>query len=150
HWATKPGNLFSKPVRIHLDPARGGDVRISLDHDNPPITPQKDTKQVKYLRVPNARLSAFWGRPMELGAIVLLPYGWATHPNAHYPVIIHHGHFPASMANDGWRESAPDVGTDTPQGQQQEAAYQLYKDWNGPNFPRMIHVLIQHPTPYFD
>ena len=36
------------------------------------------------------------------------------------------------------------------QRQTQAAAYQFYKDWNGPNFPRMIHVLIQHPTPYFD
>ena len=66
------------------------------------------------------------------------------------PLLIHHGHFPASIANDGWRETPPDPDAKDNQKETQEAAYQFYKDWNGPNFPRMIHVLIQHPTPYFD
>jgi hypothetical protein len=150
HWATKPGNLFSKPVKMHIDPAKGGTITISLDQVNPPVPKHADTKQVKYLTVPNKRLSKFWGRPMSLGAIVLLPAGWDTHPDAHYPILIHHGHFPASMEGDGWRETPPDENA-TPQQQEQQAlAWQFYKDWNGPNFPRMIHVLIQHPTPYFD
>lgn len=149
NWATKPGNFYSKPVKLHLDPVGGGDVKISLDQENPPLTPPVDTTQVKYIRVQNDRLTKFWGRPMFLGAIVLLPDGWETHPDAHYPVLIHHGHFPRSMASDGWRESPPEA---TAQGAQlqQNAAYQFYKDWNGRGFPRMIHVLIQHPTPYFD
>jgi hypothetical protein len=147
HWATKPGNLYSKPVKLRIDPANGHEIKISVDQEVPPIKAPQDTAQVKYIRVQNDRLTTFWGRPMFLGAIVLLPSGWATHPDAHYPLLIHHGHFPSSMASDGWREVAPDA---TAQSQQQEAAYQFYKDWNGPTFPRMIHVLIQHPTPYFD
>ena len=150
HWATKPGNFYSTPVKVHVDPARGGDIAISMDQEVPPIPPNVDTAQVKYLRVQNERLTKFWGRPMFLGAIVLLPQGWDTHPNAHYPVLVHHGHFPPNMASDGWRETPPDADATGTVREAQAAAYQFYKDWNGPKFPRMIHVLVQHPTPYFD
>jgi hypothetical protein len=149
-WSRKPGNWFSRPEKIHIDPKSGGQIRVSLDQEIPPIPRPKDTAQVKYLRVPNERLSKFWGRPMELGAIVLLPFGWDTHPGARYPIVIHHGHFPATMEGDGWRDAPPDPKAAAQQRDQQQAAYQFYKDWNGPNFPRMIHVLVQHPTPYFD
>ncbi len=150
HWAVKPGNFFSKPVKMHVDPAVSGAIKIVMDQEILPIAPPKDTPQVKYIRVQNDRLTKFWGRPMHLGAIVLLPYGWDTHPDAHYPLLLHHGHFPGSMANDGWRETPPDAKAEGQPRAQQEAAYQFYKDWNGPNVPRMIHVLVQHPTPYFD
>jgi hypothetical protein len=149
HWATKPGNFYSKPVKVHVDPG-GGEIAISMDQEIPPIAPPKDTAQVKYIRVQNDRLTKFWGRPMFLGAIVLLPQGWDTHPNAHYPVLVHHGHFPASAASDGWRETPPDASATGAARDNQVSAYQFYKDWNGPKFPRMIHVLVQHPTPYFD
>jgi hypothetical protein len=121
-----------------------------MDQEIPPIAPPKDTDQVKYLRVQNDRLTKFWGRPMYLGAIVLLPYGWDAHPGAHYPLLVHHGHFPSSMQSDGWRETPPDANASAQQRPAQEAAYRFYQDWNGPNFPRMIHLLVQHPTPYFD
>jgi hypothetical protein len=150
HWESKPGNLYSKPVRLVLNPATSGEIRISLDQKIAPIEPPKDTAQVKYIRVPNERLTKFWGRPMALGAIVLLPAGWDTHPEARYPVVIHHGHFPASMASDTWRETPPDADATAAQREGQEAAYRFFKDWNGPGFPRMLHVLVQHPTPYFD
>src|SRR5262245_22201383 len=149
-WASKPGNFYSKPVRMHLDAAASGLIKISLDQEIPPIPAPQDTAQVKYLRVPNDRLTQFWGRPMQLGASVRLPFGWSAHPDADYPGVIHHGHFPSNMSTDGWRETPPDAGVPAAQRPQQEASYQFYKDWNGPNFPRMIHVLVQHPTPYFD
>ena len=149
-WEAKPGNLYSKPVKLHIDPARGGDVRIVMDQEIPPVKPPVDTAQVKYIRVQNDRLTKFWGRPMQLGAIVTLPYGWDTHSDARYPMVIHHGHFPRSADGDGWRETPPDARARDAQREQQQAAYQFYKDWNGPGFPRMIHVLVQHPTPYFD
>jgi hypothetical protein len=149
-WDSKPGNFYSKPVKMRVDPARGGDIHLSMDQEIPPIAPPKDTAQVKYLRVQNERLTKFWGRPMTLGAIVTLPMGWESHPNARYPVLIHHGHFPRSVENDTWRETPPDASARGTQRDTQEAAYAFYKAWNGPNFPRMIHVLVQHPTPYFD
>ena len=109
HWESKPGNFYSKPVKMHVDAASGGEIRISMDQEIPPIAPPTDTAQVKYLRVQNDRLTKFWGRPMFLGAIVFLPQGWDSHPNAHYPVLVHHGHFPKDAASDGWRETPPDA-----------------------------------------
>jgi hypothetical protein len=150
HWDVKPGNFYSKPVKIRLDPLSGGEIRISTDQEIPPIAPPADTAQVKYLRLPNERLSRFWGRPMSLGAIVTLPMGWDTHPDARYPVVIHHGHFPRSAESDGWRANPPDAAARGAERERQEAAYRFYRDWNGPGFPRMIHVLVRHPTPYFD
>src|SRR5262245_52141563 len=150
HWDTKPGNFYSKPVRMKLEPSNGGEIKISMDQRIPPIDPPKDTAQVKYIQVPNERLTKFWGRPMSLGAIVLLPAGWDTHPDARYPVVIHHGHFPASMANDGWRETPPDATATDTEREALQAAYRFFQEWNAPGFPRMLHVLVQHPTPYFD
>ena len=94
---------------MHLDPAAAARSEISMDQEIPPIAPNKDTAQVKYIRVQNDRLTKFWGRPMYLGAIVMLPQGWDTHPDARYPVLIHHGHFPKNAASDGWRETPPDA-----------------------------------------
>jgi putative esterase len=150
HWDTKPGNFYSTPVKMRIDPAHGGEIRVVLDQEIPPIDPPKDTAQVKYLSVPNERLSKFWGRPMTLGAIVTLPHGWAEHPNARYPILVHHGHFPRNAESDGWRESPPAAGARGTQREAQDAAYTFYQAWNGAGFPRMIHVLVQHPTPYFD
>jgi hypothetical protein len=152
HWATKPGNFFSKPQRMHLDPAASAamTIAISMDQEIAPIAPPKDSKQVKYLKLPNERLTKFWGRPMSLGAIVLLPFDWDAHPDARYPIVVHHGHFPSSIRGDLWRETPPDPKAEGQQREQQDAAYRFYKAWNGPGFPRMIHVLVQHPTPYFD
>ena len=140
HWATKPGNFYSKPAKVHIDPSSGTPITVSMDQVIPPITPPQDTKQVKYVKFQSDRLTKFWGRPMYLGAIVLLPYGWDTHPKAHYPVLIHHGHFPKNMESDGWRETPPDANATGRQREVQQLAYQFYKDWNGPHFPRMIHV----------
>ena len=47
--------------------------------------PPKDTKFIKHVRIQSKLLTAFWGRPMYLGAIVLLPDGFDEHPDAHYP-----------------------------------------------------------------
>src|SRR6185369_15704914 len=41
HWQTKPGNLMSAPAKLHIDPASGGTVKISLDKKIPPIEQQE-------------------------------------------------------------------------------------------------------------
>ena len=40
---------------------------------------------------PGARLSAFWGRPVELEAQVLLPAGFDERPAARYPLVLQVG-----------------------------------------------------------
>ena len=43
---------------------------------------------------------------MYLGAHVLLPEGFDEHPDARYPLVIYHGHFPPAFG--GFREEPPD------------------------------------------
>ena len=96
-WARAPGNLYSTPQTITFDPKQGGTIAITLDQMIAPLPAPKDTKYVKHERIQSERLTKFWGRPMHLGAHVLLPEGWDTHPDARYPLFIYHGHFPADL-----------------------------------------------------
>ena len=56
---------------------------------NPP--PPPETAWCKRLLVPSPRLSAFWGRPVELEAQILLPAGFDERPAARYPVVLQVG-----------------------------------------------------------
>ncbi|MGE0812468.1 MAG: alpha/beta hydrolase-fold protein [Vicinamibacterales bacterium] len=157
-WNQAPGNLYSAPREVTIDPAAGGTIRVSLDQVIPEIAPVPDTKYVKHERIQSALLTKFWGRPMHIGASVLLPEGWDTHPNARYPLFIYHNHFAPTLT--GWRETPPDANLEPDYSErfhlkgynriQQQYAYQLYKDWTGPNFPRAIVIEIQHATPFYD
>ena len=157
-WNRKPGNLYSAPRWITFDPRRGETIRISLDQEIPPIPDPPETRYVKHVRIQSRRLTAFWGRPMFLGAHVLLPQGFDEHPNARYPLAVFHGHFPSTLG--GWRETPPDTTVacaysdrfhlDCYNRIQDQAAWQLYRDWTGPGFPRVLAIEIQHPTPYYD
>ena len=148
-WNRKPGNLFSKPQKMHLDPS-GGAVRIALTEKIPPIEPPKDTAYVKHLRIQSKLLSDFWGRPMYLGAIVVLPEGYEQHPEAHYPLLIEQGHFPADFSR--FRTEMPAVKPGESEGERTRAAfgYELYQDWSSGRMPKMLLLLIQHANPYYD
>ena len=158
-WNRAPGNLYSTPRKVPFGLAGAkGPITIALDQAMPEITPPADTKYVKHDRIRSERLSKFWGRDMYLGAHVLLPEGWDTHPDARYPLVINHGHFPANFG--GFRPDPPDpdlkcerserFGLDCYNKTVQEHAHQFYKDWTGANFPRVLIVEIQHANPYYD
>jgi hypothetical protein len=157
-WNRKPGNLYSTPRWITFDPRRSDAFQIALDQEIPAIPDPPQTKYVRHIRMQSKLLSDFWGRPMFLGAHVLLPFGFDEHPEARYPLVIDHGHFPETF--EGWRETppAPDLKPDSSvrfqlagyNRIQQQAAWQFYRDWTGPGFPRVLLVQIQHPTPYYD
>ncbi len=157
-WNRAPGNLYSTPRRIELDPARGGTYEITLDQVIPPIADPPETKYIKHERIQSERLSTFWGRPMFIGAHVLVPEGFDEHPDARYPLVINHGHFPYTF--DGFREEPPDPDLPCEYSErfhldcynrvEQEYAHQFYKDWTGPDFPRFIVIEIQHANPYYD
>ena len=157
-WARAPGNLYSTPRQIAIDPKAGGAIRIALDQVIPPIAPPKDSKYVRHERIQSERLTKFWGRPMHLGANVLLPAGWDTHPEARYPLFIYHGHFPYTFTN--WRDTPPDPDLKPDfsarfnwtgyNRTQQEYGWQFFREWTGPNFPRAIVIEIQHANPFYD
>ncbi|RPI21892.1 MAG: hypothetical protein EHM61_23630 [Acidobacteria bacterium] len=156
-WNRAPGNLFSTPRKLRVD-AAGGSISIVLDQKIPPIDPPRETRYVKPVRIQSELLTRFWGRPMHLGAHVLLPEGFEQHPEARYPLAIFHGHFPHELS--GWREVPPDPDLIPERSERfglegynkivQEQAYQLYKDWTAPGFPRVLAVEIQHANPFYD
>jgi hypothetical protein len=157
-WNRAPGNLYSTPRKVTVDPAATAAVEIMLDKTIPPIPDPPTTKYVRHERIQSERLTKFWGRPMFLGAHVLVPEGFDAHPEARYPLVINHGHFPQTI--DGFREEPPDPNLKPDYSDrfhwagynrtQQEWAYQLYKDWTAPGYPRMLVVEIQHANPYYD
>jgi hypothetical protein len=170
-WASAPGNLYSTPKKIRIDPSSGGAIRVSLDNKIPPLPDLPETKYIKRVRIQSDRLTKFWGRPMYLGAVVVLPEGWDTHPAARYPVAIFHGHFQREVFP--WRETPPDpklppadlkgLAEFCPNGHEgefcakygyervlQEYGYELYNRWRAADFPRVIMVNIQHANPYYD
>ena len=157
-WNKAPGNLYSTPREVAIDPLKAETIALVLDQVIPPIPDPPTTKYVKHERILSERLSKFWGRPMYLGAHVLLPEGFDTHPDARYPLVINHGHFPDTIG--GWREEPPDPNLAPKYSErfrlegynriEQEQAYQLYKDWTAPDYPRYLLIEIQHANPYYD
>ncbi|MGH8221575.1 MAG: hypothetical protein ACREQZ_01250 [Woeseiaceae bacterium] len=159
-WSRKPGNLYSKPQPVRIERRRGGRVSIVLDQKIPPVEPfeKKENEYVRYLHIRSERLSKFWGRDMYLGAWVRLPRGFEQHPEARYPLVIAHGHFPAEPF--GFRDTPPDPDLKPEYSKrfrlegynriQQEYAWQSHQDWITTGFPRVLLVEIQHPTPYYD
>jgi hypothetical protein len=156
-WNRAPGNLYSTPQTITI-PAAGGTFAIHLDQAIPSIPDPPATKYIRHETIQSDLLTRFWGRPMNLGAHVLLPWGFDEHPNAHYPLVIFHSHFPHTFG--GFREEPPDPATKPELSKrfnwpgynhtEQEYAYELYKQWTSPGFPRFIIIEIAHANPYYD
>ena len=158
-----PGNLHGTVKKMHLDPAAGFDLHLSMmqvisldDFQHDPIlkslAPPQESQWIKVVKFQSRLLTQFWSRPMYLGATVLLPKDYDEHPDAHYPVVFNQGHFYQPIPWD----FNTDAKTETP-----EAAaagkragygtgYEFYEAWNSDHFPRFIMVTLQHPCPYFD
>jgi hypothetical protein len=157
-WNQAPGNIYSKPVKIKVEAGGRATVRIELTETIPPIKEPEDTKYIKHIKIQSKLLTEFWGRPMYIGAHVLLPEGWDTHQDVKYPLAIFHGHFPSDFG--GFRTSPPDTGLKPDYSERfhisgynkivQQEAYDFYKLWSGPNFPRVIAIEIQHANPFYD
>ena len=151
-WNRSPGNLYSEPQKVRLDPSSSVPVRISLAQRILPIEPAADTKYVKHLKFKSEILSKWWGHDMYLGAVVVLPEGFEEHPNAHYPVVYNQGHFPRTFslgepgAPSGRGGQVPSTGS----GRVSASGSPFYQDWVSGKLGRFIIVLMQHPTPFYD
>lgn len=158
HWNIAPGNIYSIPVKIHFDPAASNEITLSITETIPPIKEPEDSKYIKHIKIQSKLLTAFWGRPMYLGAHILLPEGFDAHPSVKYPLAIFHGHFPADF--DGFRTVPPDVNIPADTNLRfrisgynkivQQEAYDFYRQWTGPGFPRVLAIEIQHANSYYD
>lgn len=72
HWNVSPGNLYSDPQRVRID-ASTETIRLSATNRIPAVQVPADTAWVKRFKIQSALLTKFWGRPIYLGATVLLP-----------------------------------------------------------------------------
>lgn len=155
-WNRSPGNLYSTPKKVRV--GKSGAVVIEMDQIIPPIEPPSDTPWIRHVKMKSKLLSDFWGRDMYLGAHVLVPKGFDDHPEARYPLMIFHGHFPYDFG--GFRTTPPDKDLEPDYSArfgisgynliQQQEAYDQYQQWISEDFPRFLIIEIQHPTPYYD
>ena len=158
HWNEAPGNIYSEPLKIRIDPETSNEISLVINKEIPPIKEPEDTKYIRHIKIQSKLLTEFWGRPMFLGAHILLPEGFDSHPNVKYPLAIFHGHFPTDFG--GFRTTPPDptLKPDTSERfkisglniLEQKEAYSFYKQWTGPDFPRVLAIEIQHANPYYD
>ncbi|WP_293904412.1 hypothetical protein [Phenylobacterium sp.] len=157
HWNEKPGNLYSTPMLVkvrHGGPA----VAIRLDQVIAPIARKTDTEFVRHIRIKSELLSKYWGRPVYLGAHVLVPAGFDKHPQARFPLMVFHGHYPDDIS--GFRTTPPDADLKPDYSErfhlagynriQQEEAYAFYQRWIARDFPRFLVIEIEHANPYYD
>ena len=157
HWNLAPGNFLSKPRQVRLGPGAPA-IDIQLEDAIPPIPPVADTKYVRRIQIQSALLTKFWGRSVFLAAIVLVPEGFDSHPDAHFPLIVFHDHFVSGL-ND-FRETPPDPNLKPDYSErfhipgynriQQEEAYKNYLAWIAPGTPRVLIAKLLHANPYYD
>jgi hypothetical protein len=124
--------------RVRLDAERGYTLRLVADNVIPEIVVPDNTEWVERFKFESPMLTEFWGRPIYLGATVLLPrdYHGST---IDYPVLYRQGHF--SLRNPLRFQVGEAL-----HGEWIKDDFPRMKD----DFPRMIVVTFQHPTPYFD
>ncbi len=146
-FTTAAGNLCSEvqPVRI----GEGGTVKIAVTRVLPADPRPQDTEWLKYVTVQSKKLTEFWGRPIYIHATVLLPKGYAEHPDVFYPSVYTLGHGDAPF---GFRTDAPKVQGDPSAINPVTGlknGYETYKEWIGEGYPRLIAITLQQQTPYF-
>ena len=131
-WKQSPGNLVGDAVKVTFDPRSSTAIQLVATRAIPKIDVPADTAMIKRIRIQSDILTKWWGQPMFLGATVLLPKGYDTHPNVRYPVNYIQGHF----------------SLDPPAGF--GAGRDFDRLWMGDRTPRFLYVTLQHPTPYYD
>jgi hypothetical protein len=153
NFTLAPGNLISLPERVHIDPRRPQRFALKLVKAIPALAPAADTAFVKHVRIQSALLSKFWGVPMYLGAIVLLPDGYDAQSDRRYPAVYVQGHYsldppfgfdPAAQPET---RAERDARLDTTNA---ESPYEFTQAWVHGDAPPMVAISFEHPTPYYD
>ena len=142
-----PGNLYSTPRTLTIDPRFNGSIDLRLDNVIAPADPvpaggtcqqgnPTDSAHVRHVKIRSAALSAFWGRPIYVAADVLLPAGYDDPADAgvRYPMEVNEGHYPGN-APHGFREAGGN-------------AFSTF--WLAAGSPRFISVTFRTENPYYD
>jgi hypothetical protein len=130
-----PGNLYSDPLAVKLDPERGGTVKIELTHKFPTEELPAEDEYVKYVRIRSELLSKFHGRPTYLRAGVILPRDYQRQRERRYPLRIHVGGYGTRF---------------TRVRQLMHKASDFRETWLADDTPRMIFVHLDGTGPFGD
>jgi hypothetical protein len=148
-----PGSLVSTVRRVHL-PRGGARVRVELSRILPPVDIPPDDRYVKRVRIQSEILTRWWGHPIYLGAVVLLPRGYDDHPQVRYPAVWLQGHFtlkpPFEFTLDSTPEPEDARRARLERTDHRESGWEFARAWTSDDFPRMVAIRILHPTPYYD
>ena len=129
-----PGNLYSAPTPIRIDPS-GGTVRLQLTQRVPDEQLPPPTEFLRWIRIRSTVLSDFHQRPIFLRAGVILPRGYDQEPARRYPLRVHIGGYGASYtgAQRMMRDDGP-----------------FRKAWVSDDAPRMILLHLDGDGPLGD
>jgi hypothetical protein len=144
---SSPGNLYGTPKLLHLDPRHSGQVALTLDHVIQPAQPvppggtcqqgnPTDSAHVKFVKILSQALTKFWGRPMYVGANILLPSGYDDPANkdVRYPVEYNFTHF----------------STDPPHGFREDGGNAFSAWWLSAAAPKFISIVYREENPFYD
>lgn len=130
-----PGNLYSEPRKIRLDPSSGAALKIELTKQVPDEALPPDTEYVRHVKIQSALLSKFHGRPVYLRAGLIVPRGFGSEPGRQYPLRIHIGGY-GSRFTGAQRMMADGTG--------------FRNTWLADGTPRMVLLYLDGDGPYGD
>jgi hypothetical protein len=109
---------------------------------------------VQKVRITSKFASALWNHPTPLGAVVLLPKGYAEHPTQRYPVVYTVGRFreraPFGFTFDGCEKSeSAEARSARLVSSAREPGCEFQAAWTSGTVPECIGVFIHHTTPFY-
>lgn len=152
-WST--GNIYSDVRKVNVTRS-GAPIQLVLSHVISPYyktppggtcqqTNMPESRHLKVVKIKSERLSRFWGRPMYVAAIIILPQGYDDHPMDRYPVIVLMDHHPRAYRFDGHVPTA-----DTSYPFREDGGNSFSRWWLGSDGPRVIVVQPLSENPYYD
>jgi len=140
------GNFYSEVKKVDFDPQAGSVVKLELSRVIPQEPMPTDTEWLKHVQIQSDLLTQFWGQPIYFGATVLLPKGYNSHPDVHYPAVYVFEHripfsFSTTPASEAQMTRARSAGL--------KSGYEFFQEWASERFPRFIAITLHQPTPFF-
>jgi len=130
-----PGNLYSEPRTVALDPRMGGAISLALIHKVPEEKLPPESALLKYIKLKSELLSKFHGRPFYLRAGLILPRDFDKEKDRKYPLLVRIGGY-------GTRFTAVEG--------LMRAGSPLRNQWLADDCPRMLLLHLDGAGPYGD
>ena len=151
NFPISPGNLYSAPRRIHLDPAASETIQLVLDRRIPPDRGPEGhgARQARALREPDCSRSSGDTRSSSGRRSCSRRTTTAT-PASRTRSTTSRGTSRSTRRGGSRRRRALPPGATDKQKERARRREEFTRVWLGDGFPRMLFVTFQHPTPYYD